>query len=164
MVFIEWWLVERFAVLIALLLASCAGWWLVRNRRKSIRVAIIILSSPVAILSGLFLSLQVLAVGCLSYSPPVYSPDRSQAVRVRTDDEGATGGNSHVELFWNHGLSSQEVYWGSWKSVDVKDLTWESNTTLKVTHYPREYACKSSRAVTVSCLERPYPDVPPSGE
>jgi hypothetical protein len=84
MVFIEWWLVKRFTVLIALLIVSCAGWWFVRNGRKSIRVAVIILSSPVAVLAGLFLALQFMALGCLSYSSPVYSPDRSQAVRVRT--------------------------------------------------------------------------------
>jgi len=163
MLFIEWWLVKRFAVLIALFLASCAGWWLVRNRRKSIRVAVVVLSSPVAVLSGLLLALQFLAVGCLSHSPPVYSPDRSQAARVRTDDEGATGGNSRVEIFWNHGFSSQEVYWGSWKSVDVKDLRWENNGSLNVMHFPHMYACQGSRSVKVICPERPYPPDPPSG-
>jgi hypothetical protein len=96
MLFIEWWLVKPFAVLIALSIASCAAWWVVRNRHKSIRVAVMILSSPVAVLAGLFLALQLLALGCLSYSSPVYSPDRSQAVRVRTDDEGATENGGRV--------------------------------------------------------------------
>ena len=164
MVFIEWWLIERFTVLIALLIVSCAGWWLVRNRRKSIRVAVIILSSPVAVLVGLFLALQFMALGCLSYSSPVYSPDGSQAVRVRTDDEGATGGNSHVELFWNHGFRSKEVYWGGWKSVDVKDLKWESNSTFDLWHDAPMYMCEGSRKVKVTCLERPSPPVPPSAK
>jgi hypothetical protein len=157
MVFIEWWLVQRFAVMIAVLIASCCGWWLVRNRRKSIRVAVIILSSPVAILTGLFLALQVSALGCLTYSTAVYSPDHSTAARVRTDDEGATGGNSQVELFWNHGLSSKDVYLGGWKSVDVKDLKWESNSTLVVQHDLPMYACESSPGIRVTCLERPAP-------
>jgi len=164
MVFVEWWLVKRFTVLIALLIVSCAGWWLVRNRRKSIRVAVIILSSPVAVLAGLFLALQLMALGCLSYSSPVYSPDRSQAVRVRTDDEGATGGNSHVELFWNHGLSSKEVYWGGWKSVDVKDLKWENNSTLSLRHDSPMYLCESPLRVKVICVERPSLPVPPSAQ
>ena len=129
-------------------------WWVVRNRHKAIRVAVIILSSPVAVLAGLFLALQLLALGCLSYSSPVYSPDRSQAVRIRTDDEGATGGNSHVELFWNHGFSSKEVYSGGWKSVDVKDLKWESNSMLDLRHDSPMYVCESSRSVKVNCLER----------
>jgi hypothetical protein len=154
MLFIEWWLVKRFAVLIALLIASCAAWWVVRNRHKSIRVAVTILSSPVAVLAGLFLALQLLALGCLSYSSPVYSPDRTQEVRVRTDDEGATGANSHVELFWNHGFSSKDVYWGGWKSVDLKDLKWESNSMLDLRHDSPMYVCESSRRVKVNCLER----------
>jgi hypothetical protein len=148
--------VKRFAILIVLLVASCTGWWLVRNRRKSTRVAVIVLSSPVTVLAGLFWALQLMALGCLSYSSPVYSPDRSQAARVRTDDEGATGGNSHVDLFWNHGFSSKEMYWGAWRSVDAKDLKWQSNSTLEVRHDPPVYLCESSRTVKVSCLQRSF--------
>ena len=139
---------------ILLLIASCFGWWLVRNKRRSIRLLVIILSSPVAILAGLFLALQFLALGCRSYSSPVYSPDHSQAVRVRTDDEGATGGSSQVELFWNHGFSSEDVYSGGWKSVDVKNVEWEINSTLKLTHYSTMYLCEISRRVKVSCQQR----------
>ena len=160
MLFIEWWLVQRFTLLIALLVASCTGWWLVRNKRKSIRVAVVIMSSPIAVLAGLFLALQFLALGCLSYSSPVYSPDHSQAVRVRTDDEGATGGNSHVDLFWNHGFSSKEVYWGGWKSVHVKDLKWESNSTLELWHDSPIYLCESSRRVQVKCFGTPTRNCP----
>ncbi len=155
MLFVEWWLVKRFAILIVILIASCASWWLVRNRRKSICIAVMILSSPVAVLAALFLALQFLALGCLSYSSPVYSPDHSQAARVRTDDEGATGGNSHVELFWNHGFSSMDVYSGGWKSVEVRDLQWESNSAFVLQHYLPVYLCESSPTVKVTCLERP---------
>lgn len=160
MFFIEWWLVTRFAVLVALLFACFTGWWLVRNRRKSVRIATILLSSPVAILTGLFLALQCLALGCLSYSAPVYSPDHSQAVRVRTDDEGATGGNSQVELFWNRGLSSKDVYQGGWKSVDVKDLEWEDSSTLNITHDTTMRLCESSGRVQVNCVERGVQSAP----
>jgi hypothetical protein len=162
MLFIEWWLVGRFAILIAVIIATCASWWLIRNRRKSIRVAVIILSSPVAVLAALFLALQYSALGCLSYSSPLYSPDKRQAVRVRTSDGGATGGESSVELFWNHGFSSKDVYWGEWKSVDIKDLKWENDSTLDVRHGLPMYFCGSSPRVKVNCLERPVLSAPPN--
>lgn len=154
MFFIEWWLVERFAMLAALLIASGVGIWLVRRKRKWIRVAAITLASPVGLLSGLFLALQFMAIGCLSYSSPVYSPDRSRAARIRTDDEGATGGNSSVEVFWNHGFSSQDVYWGQWKSVGPNDLRWKNNSMLNVTHDSPMYRCDSTRRIQVNCVER----------
>ena len=164
MLFIEWWLVKRFTVLIALLLVSCAGMWFVRKKRNPLRLVTMILGSPVAVLAGLFLGLQFLALGCLSYSSALYSPDHTHAVRVRTDDEGATGGNSHVEMFWNHGFSSQDVYWGQWKSVGIYDLQWENNSTLDVRHDSPMYVCESTPKVKVQCLDRPSPPALPSAQ
>jgi hypothetical protein len=152
--FIEWWVVRRFAILLALLVVSCAAIWFVRKRRRSLRIAIAIVGSPIAVLASLFLALQVLALGCLSYSNPVFSPDHSQAARVRTDDEGALGGNSSVELFSKHGLSATEVYWGRWTSVDVKDVRWVSDTDLDIVHDGPMYYCQSSSSVKVHCRQR----------
>src|SRR5271170_6017691 len=57
-----------------------------------------------------------------------------------------------------------KVYWGGWKSVDVKDLKWESNSTLNLRHDSPMYLCESSRRVKVICLERPSLPVPPSAQ
>jgi hypothetical protein len=154
MLFVEWWLLTRFAVLGGLLILSCAAFWFVRGRHRWIRIAVGILGSPIFILASLSLALQLMAVGCLSYSSPVYSPDCLHAARVRTDDEGATGGNSHVELFWNYGFSSQEVYSGGFQSVSVADLVWDSNSTLEVRHDSPMYMCEGSQKVRVKCVQR----------
>jgi hypothetical protein len=156
MFFIEWWVVRRFAILLALLAVSCVAIWLVRKQRRSLRIATAVLGSPIAVLATLFLGLQALAVGCLSYSEPVYSPDHRQAARVRTDDEGAIGGNSHVELFSKHGFSSTEVYWGEWRSVNAEDIRWLSDTELEIMHDGRMYECQSFSTVKVHCTPKAF--------
>jgi hypothetical protein len=154
MLFIEWWLVERIAILSAIPALFFVAIWLVRKRTRPWRIMTMILGSPLAVLAGLFLALQLTAIGCLSYSSPLYSPDHLKAVRIRTDDEGATGGNTHVELFSKHGFSSMEVYSGQWKSVDVQDIRWLSNSELVITHDSPMYSCEGSPTVVVRCIDR----------
>ena len=109
---------------------------------------------PFALLTGLLLILQVMAVGCLSYSPPLYSPDHLKAARIRTDDEGGLGGNTHVELFSNHGLSSTEVYWGGWLSVGLQDIRWLGNTELEIKHDGPVESCTDAPTVKVRCVAK----------
>jgi len=155
MVFIEWWIVRRLVILITAI-ALCSGFvWSVRGKRKRIKVPVMLVGSPVVILAALALALQVLAAGCLSYSAPVYSPSHSEAARVRTDDEGGLGGNSHVDVFRHHGLDSQEAYWGEWRSVGPEDIHWVSDTELKIEHDGPAYTCESMRSVKVTCIAKP---------
>jgi hypothetical protein len=95
---------KAFAITISFFAAACIAIWLVRKRRNLLRIPVILLSSPIAIFAALFAGLQVLALGCETYSVPLYSPNRDKLLRVTTDDEGALGGNSQVELLTHHGF------------------------------------------------------------
>jgi hypothetical protein len=161
MLFIEWWIVGRLLLLLTAMIAACLAIWVVRGRTKWLRWTTVIFGYPVIVFAVLFFALQVLASGCQSYSSPVYSPDRSQAVRIRTDDEGAMGGNSTVELFSEHGLHSKDVYWGEWRSVDVSGLHWTTNSKLEVRYEGPMYTCESTKAVTVRCIDQ-QPSIAPS--
>ena len=155
MLFIEWWIVRRFIILI-MAIALCSGFiWAVRKKRKWIRIPVTLLGSPIVILAALALGLQVLALGCLTYSAPVYSPNHEEAARVRTDDEGATGGNSHVDVFRHHGLVSQEVFWGQWKSVGPEDIHWISDSELEIRQDGPAYSCEGMPSIKVTCITKP---------
>jgi hypothetical protein len=161
MVFIEWWLVCRFAILFGVLILACISIWLVRRRRRLVRIVVAVIGSPIAVLAALLLGLQALPLGCLSYSAPIYTPDHTKAARVRTDDEGATGGNSQVEIFWNHGFSAEDVYWGEWRSVDGPDIRWISNNSVEIIHDDPMYDCHSTPNIAVRCIPRIKPEPNP---
>ncbi len=111
--------VEMFAVAAAILAAACAIIWFVRRRRNLLRIPIVVLSSPIALLADLFIGAQVLTRGCESYSAPLYSPSHRKLIRVSTLDGGALGGSSALELLAHHGFSSTYIYRRGWNSVDV---------------------------------------------
>jgi len=154
MIFFNWWVIGLYTVLIAILLASGGVIRAARKWRKSLRVTAKVLTWPIAVLTALLLGIELLVPGCVTTSPPVFSPDRSKAARVRTADEGATGGDSSVEIFSNHGFSYTQVYWGEWESVRDQDLRWVSNSELQITHAEPMYQCKSTSTVTVRCVAR----------
>lgn len=147
--------VEVFAVAMAILGAAWALIWLVRRRRNLLRIPVIILSSPIALLAALFIGLQVLSFGCESYSVPLYSPSHNKLVRVSTDDEGALGGSTAVELLTHYGFSSTYIYRGGWKSVDVaKDIRWLDDNHITIQYDPYQFSdCTSTKIVNVRCSE-----------
>jgi hypothetical protein len=154
MIFIEWWIVRRVCYALLLIACATAAFWSVRKKRWPIRLPVRILSAPATLLAVLFLLLQWKAAGCISYSSAVYSPDHRMAARIRTDDEGATGGNSTVELFDVHGLLQYDVYWGSWNSVEPGWVRWIDATHLRIEYDGTSYFCKSTRKVKVECRSR----------
>jgi hypothetical protein len=95
---------------------------------------------------------------------PLYSPGHDKLVRVTTDDEGAVGGHSQVELLTHHGFASSYVYMGYWKSVDIKDVHWIDDSHVKILYDSSspEHDCESTPAVKVDCGTRAPP--PNSGE
>ena len=135
--------------------------WLVRKRRNMLRIPVILLSSPAALLACLLIVLQVLTRGCESYSNPLYSPSHTKLVRVSTFDAGALGGNSAVELLTHRGFSSTYIYRGSWRSVDLaEDVRWLDDNHIAIQYDPYGFGdCVSTRSVSVQCTKkiRPVP-------
>ena len=159
MLFIEWRLVVQVLVLAAVFLVCLLPFWVEWKRRKQVREWTLILVSPLAILSGLLLLLQFGAFGCQAYSKPIYSPDGQKAIRIRTSDEGATGGQTSVELFSDHGWHLRTVYFGGWKSVQDGDVNWLDNKHLVVRFDP-EYGyhdCHNAKDAIVSCEPKGAP-------
>lgn len=153
--------VEMFAVAFAILAAACALIWFVRKRRNLLRIPVVVLSSPIALLAALFIGLQVLTLGCDSYSAPLYSPGHSKLVRVSTLDGGALGGSSALELLTHRGFSSTYIYRGGWHSVDVsKDVHWIDDEHVTVEYDPYQFVdCTSTKTVHVRCSEK-IPPIP----
>ncbi len=151
--------VEMFAVAAAILTATGAVIWFVRKRRNLLRIPIVVLSSPIALLAVLFIGLQVLTRGCESYSDPLYSPNHSKLIRVSTFDGGALGGSSALELLSHHGFSSTYIYRGGWNSVDVsKDVHWLDEEHVTIEYEPYQFLdCTSTKAVQVRCSEKKPP-------
>ena len=151
--------VEMFAVAATILTAACAVIWLVRKRRNLLRIPIVVLSSPIALLAALFIGAQVLTLGCESYSTPLYSPGHNKLIRVSTLDGGALGGSSALELLTHHGFSSTYIYRGGWHSVDVsKDVHWLDDGHVTVEYDPYQFDdCTSTKTVQVRCSEKKRP-------
>ncbi len=150
---------EVFAITIIVLATACVAIRLVRKRRNLLRIPVILVSSPIALVAALFLGLQVLTPGCETYSVPLYSPKHDKLVRVTTDDEGALGGNSQVELLTYHGISSTYIYVGDWKTVDIKDVRWIDDRHISILYdaSPETHFCTSTASVRVDCATKPPP-------
>lgn len=154
MVFIEWWIIQRFLFIVLATAIALFAFWKVEKRSLPAKIAVRVLSTPVVILGILVLPLQWSALGGLSYSAPVFSPDRSRAARIRTADYGATGGESAVELFSLHGFRSDDVFYGAWKSVDLADLHWTGNSSLTIVYRGELESCAGTRSVRVTCTRK----------
>lgn len=158
MFFVDWWFVFAIAIGLVLVAASVCGLAYAKKLKSlTARIAIRLISIPVGAIASLALLLIVAGSGCVSHSIPIYSPSGKMAARVEDSDEGATGGEASVELFWAHGFREQTVYFGEWKSVERPDIQWVSDKSL-VIHYSAEYnpdsKCYPAVVTNVSCLPR----------
>jgi len=158
MFFIEWWLVRRIVTEVLMFAGAVALFVSVRNKRWPLRIPVRVFSLPLMLIGLLLLCLQWMAMGCISYSHPVYSPNHRMAARVRDGDGGATGGESTVELFDSHGLHQEDVYSGGWKSVEERDIHWTDNTHLIIEYdNVSEHKCEKSSRITLECRPRLEP-------
>lgn len=148
MIFIEWWLVWRFAVSILLILGGLSFG---TAAKQHIPPALRALSMPAGFVGLLFLLLNIAAARCQIYSEPVYSPDGKSAARVRSSSVGGIPGGTEIELFTAHGLNSDSVFSGAWKAVAPEDIQWVSNSDLTVGYTGSKLSCKSTDAVNVRC-------------
>jgi len=151
MFFIEWWLVRRFCFGLLMVPVAALGFWAIRKKALIVRLPVQLISVPVALLGVLFALLTWQASGCQSYSVAIYSPNGKVAARVRTDDEGGLGGNTHVELFTAHGLLTDEVYWGLIGSVDAENLHWKTDSDLEILYRGTAYGCTDAFQIKVHC-------------
>lgn len=113
-----------------------------------------LLSVPVGALGALFALLTWGASGCQSYSTPLYSPNGKMAARIRTADEGALGGGTSVELFSAHGLDTNQLFQGGWRSVQPGDVRWTSDSELTISYEGEAYSCASAQTVKVRCTAK----------
>jgi hypothetical protein len=157
-IFFEWRIVGFIICGLLAIAGAAALFWSVRRKRWPVRIPVRLLSVPIGLAAALFLVLMWVGSGCVSYSTPIYSPDGEKAARIQTDDEGATGGNSSVEVFEAHGWDEENVYWGDWRSIEPDGVHWIDNSHLRIEYdNVREYHCDSSRRVVVECVPRLEP-------
>jgi hypothetical protein len=133
-----------------------AAFYGVRMRRSLIRVSTRIVSLLTCLLSFAAMSLALLGliVGCNSHSEPLLSPSGHRAVRIETDDEGATGGGSGVAIYSHHGFSVHTVMYGTYRGVNRDDLRWIGDSTLEIKHEGTIQFCSDTSGVHVICINR----------
>jgi hypothetical protein len=123
-----------------------------------LRIAGLLLCGFVSLL-GSFATVAYLALcSCDSHSALICSPSGRTAARTNNWDTGATGGGTFVTLHWAHGVRSQTVYSGGWKSVSPFDIKWTNDSELTI-YYDAGYGaliqpCSSTSRVKVSCVPR----------
>jgi len=162
MMFFNWWVVGE-AILALLMIGAGVGGFRKARRlpQRLARIGVRLISVPLAgvgtLLALLLFSATILVrmLGCQSNSAPIYSPSRDLVARVENSDEGATGGETYVVLYWAHGLRNKTVYFGPWASVEPNDVRWLSDSKLAIqysyTVSGDGYFCKSTPNVSVTC-------------
>jgi len=158
MVAVDW----RYVGILAfeVLVTALAIYGIKRARKIRIlipRIAGVVLCGSVGLLGSLAMVLSLAFSGCSTSSALIYSPSGSFAARTNDFDGGAIGGDTTVTLHWAHGLRSQTIYGGGWKSVRPSDIEWKSETELTI-HYdayvPLTWPCTSTPRVKVTCVSR----------
>jgi hypothetical protein len=149
---------------IAAILTCVYAFRLVSRRQPLLRIPIRLTSALVVVCCSLIVGM----VGCVSLfttsSRPIYSPDRRHALLIVDSDEGALGGSTCVELYSDHGLHSDWIYQGQWKTVQSGDVRWVNNTDVILSH--RMYTaddvpevCARARGISIHCIA-----ISPSGK
>ena len=152
MIFIEWWAVARLCLLLLVVAIASLGIWSVRKKRWFVRF-------PIQLLLGLslfalfFLTMVTSNLPGNTYSEPVYSPNRKMAARiVEYNASGLGGADDAVKVFAAHGFSSDEVFFGEFKSVTAQNIRWRSDSELEISYEGTLYHCTSTRRVKVLCF------------
>jgi len=156
MVFIDWRFIWSFTAALAVFIGSIWGFRKIQPQRAFVRI-------PVRISTGLFVAMSFVLMsmyGCTeaatTHSNALYSPDRSQTIRSDDYDAGALGGWTSIYVYANHGLTSHRIYSGSWKSAEIKDISWLNNSEILIS-YPqwssedKPYLCGGTAHLRVTC-------------
>ena len=152
MIFIEWWGIERLCLLVLIVVTASLIIWSVRKKGWFVRF-------PIQLVLGLFLFALLFLVVLVSslpgntYSEPVYSPDRKMAARiVEYNASGLGGAEDTVKVFTAHGLSSDVVFFGEFRSVKAQNIRWKSDSELEISYEGTPHQCTSTRRVKVLCF------------
>ena len=159
MIFMEWWIVERVSVVVAVIAAAVGLFITARRRRAWIRYTLqgvaLLIALGVAAVSLLVVSLP----DANHYSDPLYSPNHKLAARIAEYDAGPLGGaDTSVEVFSHAGFVSHRVYIGEFKTVGVGDLTWNGDSELRITYYGAAYRCSGTKSIRVICVQKSLTD------
>lgn len=152
MVLIEWWLVERLTVGLAIIAVATTSFWLVRKKGSWLPIQIL---SVLAVTCGLLSIAFVWWAATTShiYSPPVCSPNGKMSARIDDYSAGGFGGSyNSVELFRNHGFRSEVVFYGD--KVKTGDILWKSDSELNILYEGPLATCTNTALVTVRCIAR----------
>jgi hypothetical protein len=156
----SWWIVGEWSAAVTMILVAVVGLRLARKLPGlAFRILARIASAVLGLVGSLLASLMLAFSGCRSHSEPIYSNSGTMAVRIDNADEGATGGETSVELFWAHWLGQKTVFVGPLGSVEATDIQWEGDSKLSI-HYMdsfsgNSYHCVTQAVISVTCSPRP---------
>jgi hypothetical protein len=153
MIFPDYDRIFTYAILIGMILIAFWAYRFVGPRRPSIRIPVRIISLFV-IPFNLLLTILVLSFqGCVTRTPPIFSPDRQRAIRIENADEGATGGETYVIIYSNGGLSTETVFSGNWASVQPKNVHWMNDEEVWIgfRNDDPDAKCEGAKSIQVHC-------------
>jgi hypothetical protein len=160
MVVIEHRQIEIVLCLVAVLSGSIWIFRVFKGRRTAVRLPLQAGASLFAFSSAVLL----FAVGCVELttseecSDPIYSPDRTHAVVVRSWDAGPIGGNAtYLDLYSYGGVREEDIGGGDFESIVASDIKWKSNEELTITYdgsYGIKPICESTATIRVTCAPR----------
>jgi hypothetical protein len=152
MLFVEWLPVTLHCVFLLLIGSAVLAFRSVLYKKAWFRLPVQLLSGLVALGSLFSLLFYWVMPNPWTYSAPIYSPNHRMAARVAEYNASGFGGaDTSVELFNYHGLFSNVVFLGEWKSVEASNIRWKSDSELDVFYQGTPYRCTSTRRAKVRC-------------
>ena len=152
MIFIEWWVVERFCLLLLVVATASLGIWFVRKKRPMVRFPIQLVLA-VCLFALVAMVAFVTTLPGNTYSEPIYSPSRKMAARiVEYDASGLGDGDDTVKVFTAHGFRSDVVFFGEFRSVRAQNIRWKSDSELEISYDRTPSQCTDTNRVKVHCF------------
>ena len=123
--------------------------------RNLIAVPVTVLTVPIALCGVLLTLITLTGTGCESFEQPVWSPDRTKAVRTAYFSGGALGGSWNAAVFRAHGFSSELIFTSEDDVANRNTVHWSGNDTVQI---DADKGCLPATSVTVRCtgtIDRP---------
>ncbi len=155
MLFVEWRSVLGWTIALLVLALSVVASRLVRRKRALLRRSVRTVAFLLLVADGFFVC--VILTSAISYSDPVFSPDRTMAARVLYTDYGGER-DAEVELFRDRGFTHEIVYEAR-PVLTEKEIHWLNTKNLWLAGLDPLF-CRSTNVVLVHCGAADSPAAP----
>jgi uncharacterized membrane protein len=142
MVFLDYTLVIAYVVLLVFVAVGVIGFRFAIRKRGVARAFLCVVSILTLVAGWVIFESFKFGYAQVSFSSPVFSPDRKHAIRIE-DDGIDSKVPTTLYLYSNHGFIVDRVFQGTWKAVKATDVRWLSNSEVLISygHSSEKYSC-----------------------